>query len=43
MDGETTVANFAAGYLLRTKPFGVEDGGVAAGRAVLDAPFLTTF
>jgi len=38
-DGDEVVANIAAGHLLRTKPRDVEDGGVAAGRAVLDSPF----
>jgi glutathione synthase len=40
MDGPNVVENIGAGYLLRSKPQGVEDGGVAAGRACLDAPFL---
>jgi len=40
MDGTTLLQNVCCGHLLRTKPHGVEDGGVAAGRAVLDAPFL---
>ena len=38
-DGEDIIENTAAGHLLRTKPRNVEDGGVAARRAVLDSPF----
>jgi len=34
------VLNKAAGFLLRTKVAKVEDGGVAAGVAVLDCPYL---
>jgi glutathione synthase len=34
------VLNQSAGYLLRTKIAKVEDGGVAAGVAVLDTPYL---
>ena len=39
-DGDVEVANITAGFLLRTKAAGVQDGGVAAGRAVLDSPYL---
>jgi glutathione synthase len=34
------VVNQAAGYLLRTKSASVDEGGVAAGYAHLDAPAL---
>jgi hypothetical protein len=36
----TYYANEAIGHLLRTKSGDQEDGGVAAGVAVLDSPFL---
>ena len=39
-EGDKVIANETAGHLLRTKARGVEDGGVAAGRAVLDCPHL---
>lgn len=32
--------NLAAGHLLRTKPADADEGGVAAGYAVLDSPLL---
>jgi glutathione synthase len=35
-----TLLNEAGGWLLRTKDESLEDGGVAAGRAVLDSPLL---
>jgi glutathione synthase len=35
-----TILNEAGGWLLRTKDESLEDGGVAAGRAVLDSPLL---
>jgi hypothetical protein len=34
------VVNKHVGHLLRTKLTGVNEGGVAAGFAVLDSPFL---
>ncbi|PRP74430.1 hypothetical protein PROFUN_06559 [Planoprotostelium fungivorum] len=37
---DKVVYNKAAGFLLRTKVAKVEDGGVAAGVAVLDCPYL---
>jgi glutathione synthetase len=39
-DGEKVVLNEAGGLLLRTKGAAIEDGGVAAGVAVLDSPLL---
>lgn len=39
-NGEKEVMNESAGYLLRTKVASVDDGGVAAGVAVLDSPYL---
>lgn len=39
VDGEKVI-NFAAGSLLRSKAASQEDGGVAAGVAVLDSPML---
>lgn len=39
-DGDSIVTNSAPGVLLRTKPQGFRDGGVAAGVAVLDSPLL---
>lgn len=35
------LVNAFAGHLLRTKADGTDEGGVAAGFAVLDSPFLT--
>ena len=32
--------NEYAGYLLRTKPYGVDEGGVASGFSVLNTPLL---
>lgn len=40
VDRGRVLLNDAAGYLLRTKPVGVDEGGVAAGFAYLDAPSL---
>jgi len=34
------VFNRQQGYLLRTKMFGVNEGGVATGYSVLDSPLL---
>lgn len=39
-DSTKEVVNEYGGWLLRSKPADVEDGGVAAGRAFLDSPFL---
>eukprot|EP01137_Pigoraptor_chileana_P013412 Opistho-2@66910 len=39
-EGDCIVRNDACGHLLRSKPVGVNDGGVAAGVAVLDSPLL---
>jgi len=39
-DGDKIVENKSIGYLLRSKSATVEDGGVAAGIAVLDSPIL---
>eukprot|EP01134_Creolimax_fragrantissima_P002824 CFRG2824T1 len=40
-DGQSSVLrNTGPGYLLRSKPFDKDDGGVAAGVAVLDSPDL---
>ncbi|XP_057291485.1 glutathione synthetase-like [Hydractinia symbiolongicarpus] len=39
-DGEKEIFNKASGHLLRTKDIEHKDGGVAAGRAVLDTPYL---
>lgn len=38
--GKELVMNEAAGHLLRTKAVEHADGGVAAGVAVLDTPYL---
>lgn len=38
--GKEMVMNKAAGHLLRTKAIEHADGGVAAGVAVLDTPYL---
>jgi len=38
--GVTVVLDEGAGHLLRTKAVGVDEGGVAAGFAVLDSPWL---
>merc|ERR1712187_668495 len=39
-DGECVQLNEHAGHLVRTKAEGVDEGGVAAGFAVLSSPFL---
>lgn len=39
-NGEELIVNNAGGYLLRSKASHVEDGGVAAGRALMDSPLL---
>ena len=40
-DGQTRpVLNEYAGYLLRTKPLGVDEGGVAAGFSVINSIIL---
>ncbi|MCP4702874.1 MAG: glutathione synthase [Gammaproteobacteria bacterium] len=39
--GREILHNTAAGYLLRTKPVAVDEGGVASGFAVLDSPALS--
>lgn len=38
--GESLVANETTGYLLRSKSFGVNEGGVASGYAVLDSIYF---
>lgn len=38
--GKEMVMNMAVGHLLRTKAIEHADGGVAAGVAVLDTPYL---
>jgi hypothetical protein len=39
-DGEKQILNERAGHLLRTKGHGTNEGGVAAGFAVIDSPLL---
>lgn len=39
-DGRQIFLNSHAGHLIRTKPEGVDEGGVAAGYAMLNSPFL---
>jgi len=39
-DGDRVIENEVAGHLLRTKDIQHKDGGVAAGKAVLDSPYL---
>jgi glutathione synthetase len=39
-DSNGEIVNKCGGWLLRSKPDNVEDGGVAAGRAYLDSPYL---
>jgi len=39
-DGEKEIINIPGGHLLRTKVATIDDGGVAAGVAVLDSPYL---
>ena len=38
--GDQILTNEFAGHLLRTKPSSINEGGVCAGYAVLDSPFL---
>eukprot|EP00058_Branchiostoma_floridae_P002025 XP_002587513.1 hypothetical protein BRAFLDRAFT_115857 [Branchiostoma floridae] len=38
--GDEVILNQEGGHLLRTKPSSTEDGGVAAGNALLDSPYL---
>ena len=40
-NGDKVVVNRAAGHLVRTKAAESDEGGVAAGYAVLDSPYLT--
>ena len=37
----SNLLNSEAGYLMRTKPLGVDEGGVAAGYSVLNSIILT--
>ena len=39
-NGDKIVLNKQQGYLLRTKPVGTDEGGVATGYSVLDSPYL---
>ena len=39
--GDTVLLNKEAGHLIRTKAATSDEGGVAAGFAVLDSPYLT--
>jgi hypothetical protein len=39
-DGNPPLINEYAGHLVRTKQFGVDEGGVAAGYSFLDSPSL---
>jgi len=39
-DGDKIIENSCGGHLLRTKVSTIDDGGVAAGVAVLDSPYL---
>ena len=38
--GDLVIVNTAAGHLVRTKAATSDEGGVAAGFAVLDSPYL---
>lgn len=40
--GERVILNREAGHLVRTKAATSDEGGVAAGFAVLDSPYLTS-
>lgn len=42
-DDKKVLLDETRGYLVRTKPFDVDDGGVAAGRAALDSLCLCDF
>ena len=37
---ESEVANYQCGHMMRTRIQGTDEGGVAAGFAVLDTPFI---
>lgn len=39
-DGSSVVENRQCGHLLRTKTVGTNEGGVAAGFAGIDSPYL---
>lgn len=39
-NGDEILLNEQQGYLLRTKPVGTDEGGVATGYSVLDSPYL---
>ncbi|VDL97717.1 unnamed protein product [Schistocephalus solidus] len=39
-NGDDIIENYSSGHLLRSKFFGVDEGGVAAGFACLDTPYL---
>ena len=39
--GDLVIVNSSAGHLVRTKAATSDEGGVAAGFAVLDSPYLT--
>lgn len=39
--GDSVILNEEAGHLIRTKAATSDEGGVAAGFAVLDSPYLT--
>ena len=39
--GDTVILNAEAGHLIRTKAATSDEGGVAAGFAVLDSPYLS--
>ncbi|XP_064640125.1 glutathione synthetase-like [Lineus longissimus] len=38
--GDTILRNNTVGHLLRTKPVGISEGGIASGAAGLDSPYL---
>ena len=40
-DGEAAMINDCAGHLLRSKPSGVDEGGVATGYSVINSVMLT--
>lgn len=39
-EGEKVIQNDCGGHILRTKPIATDEGGVNAGYACLDSPFL---
>lgn len=39
-NGNNVILNSEAGYLMRTKSVGTNEGGVASGNSVLDSPLL---